>query len=52
MIYIGRKAPKGYREVGKSMHIGFGVWIMRVEKIERQQAKSAYYDPKQFRRQR
>jgi hypothetical protein len=48
-LHIGRKAPFGYREVGKSMHLGFGVWILRIEPIKRKVEKSELYDPKTFR---
>ena len=51
-LHIGRKAPFGFREVGKSMHLGFGVWVMQIEKIERKSPKPEHYDPKQFRGKR
>ncbi len=34
ILYLGRKAPKGYREVGPAMHLGKGVWMLRIEPIE------------------
>lgn len=29
-LHIGRKAPKGYKEIGKSMHLGCGIWVMQI----------------------
>lgn len=30
LIHVGRKAPKGYRELG-AIHLGKGVWIIPIE---------------------
>lgn len=30
LLHIGRKCPKGYREVS-GMHLGKGVWMLRCE---------------------
>jgi hypothetical protein len=38
MIHIGRKAPKGFREIN-AMHIGHGVWLILCEPIEDQIVK-------------
>lgn len=31
MIYIGRKVPKGYRELPGGMHLGKGIWMLPME---------------------
>lgn len=33
LIYIGKKVPKGLREVGPAMHLGGGVWAFSVEPV-------------------
>jgi hypothetical protein len=33
MLHIGRKAPKGFREAGKGIHLGQGCWILPIELI-------------------
>ncbi len=33
IIHMGKKAPKGYREDGPSMHIGRGIWVMRIVRL-------------------
>ena len=30
-IHIGRKAPKGFVELPGAVHMGKGVWMMRIE---------------------
>lgn len=32
MLYFGRKAPKGWREVC-AIHLGKGFWMLRIEKV-------------------
>lgn len=32
-IHIGKKAPKGYRELPGGVHLGKGIWMLRVERI-------------------
>lgn len=52
-LHIGKKAPFGYREVGKSMHLGFGVWVMQIEPVKKRPiAPPEHYDPKLHRRPR
>jgi hypothetical protein len=31
MIHIGRKAPKGFRELPGASHMGGGLWVIPVE---------------------
>jgi hypothetical protein len=31
MIHIGRKAPKGFRELPGASHMGRGLWVIPVE---------------------
>ena len=33
MILIGRKVPKGFRELPGSIHLGKVIWILRLEPI-------------------
>jgi hypothetical protein len=35
MVHIGRKVPKGFKEVAGSIHLGRGVWMLRMEPIEK-----------------
>ena len=36
IIHIGKKVPKGYREIpGLSIHLGKGLWMFRLEKVEK-----------------
>ena len=30
-LHIGRKAPKGFVELPGAVHMGKGVWMMRIE---------------------
>lgn len=32
IIHIGRRAPKGFREVAGSVHLGRGIWALRCVK--------------------
>jgi hypothetical protein len=32
ILYFGRKAPKGWREVC-AIHLGKGFWMLRIEKV-------------------
>jgi hypothetical protein len=32
MIHIGKKVPKGFRELEGSIHLGNGMWMFRMEK--------------------
>ena len=36
-FYIGRKAPKGYKELTGGIHLGKGIWVLPVEKIKKAQ---------------
>jgi len=29
-FHIGRKVPRGFVEVGKSIHLGKGIWMLRM----------------------
>lgn len=30
MIYVGKKVPKGFKEVAGSIHLGKGIWMFKV----------------------
>lgn len=32
MLYIGKKAPKGFIELPHGIHLGKGVWMLRIVK--------------------
>jgi hypothetical protein len=32
MLHIGRKVPKGWVELPGSIHLGHGVWILRIRR--------------------
>ena len=32
MIHIGRKVPKGFKELAGAVHLGKGIWILPMEK--------------------
>lgn len=32
MVHVGRKAPKGWKELAGGIHLGKGIWMMRVVK--------------------
>jgi hypothetical protein len=32
MVWIGRTAPKGWTELPGAIHLGRGMWMMRIEK--------------------
>lgn len=32
-IHIGKKAPKGYREIS-AVHLGRGIWMIRLERMK------------------
>lgn len=34
LLHIGKKAPKGFRELPGGMHLGKGIWILRCEPIK------------------
>ncbi len=36
IIHIGRKVPKGFREVPGGIHLGGGIWILRMEPIDKE----------------
>jgi hypothetical protein len=31
MIHIGRKVPKGFRELDGAIHLGKGIWVIPME---------------------
>jgi hypothetical protein len=31
LIHIGKKAPKGFKEVAGSIHLGKGIWALKCE---------------------
>lgn len=33
LVYIGKKVPKGLRQVGLGMNLGNGLWVFSVEPI-------------------
>lgn len=33
LFHIGRKAPKGYKELPGAIHLGKGIWIIPIEKV-------------------
>ena len=33
ILHIGKKAPKGYKEVAGGVHLGKGLWILPIDKI-------------------
>lgn len=33
MIHVGRKVPKGFRELSGSIHLGRGIWMFNTEMI-------------------
>jgi hypothetical protein len=34
MIHVGKKAPKGFRELPGGIHLGKGIWILKIEPAE------------------
>jgi hypothetical protein len=32
MIHIGKKAPKGYEELPGGIHLGKGIWMLKIRK--------------------
>lgn len=32
ILHIGRKAPKGFKELPNAIHLGKGIWLMWIEK--------------------
>lgn len=32
MIHIGKKVPKGFKEIPGSIHLGNGIWMFNCEK--------------------
>ena len=34
MIHIGKKAPKGFKELPRAIHLGRGIWMMRIEPVK------------------
>jgi hypothetical protein len=34
LVYIGKKAPKGFKELSGGIHLGGGIWILKIEKIK------------------
>jgi hypothetical protein len=35
ITHSGKKAPKGFKEIEGSVHLGNGIWILRCEKEEK-----------------
>ena len=33
LLHVGRKVPKGYRELPGAMHLGGGVWLLPMEPV-------------------
>jgi len=31
VLHIGKKVPKGWKEIGASMHLGKGIWMFNCE---------------------
>lgn len=34
MFHIGRKVPKGFKELPGSIHLGKGIWLLKMELIK------------------
>lgn len=34
MLHIGKKVPKGFRELPGGIHLGKGIWILKMEPIK------------------
>jgi hypothetical protein len=34
IIHVGRKCPKGWRELPNGIHLGKGIWMLRCEPVE------------------
>lgn len=32
-FWVGRQAPKGWRELAGAMHIGRGIWLLPIEPV-------------------
>ena len=35
IIHIGKKAPKGWKELAGAIHMGKGIWLMWIERIDK-----------------
>ena len=33
MLHVGRKAPKGFEELPGSIHLGKGIWMLRIRPL-------------------
>ncbi len=34
ILHIGKKVPKGFKELGGGIHLGRGLWVLPMEKVE------------------
>ena len=39
MLHIGKKVPKGFKELPGSIHLGKGIWVLRMEPIKKEKKK-------------
>lgn len=40
IVHIGRKAPKGFKELPGGIHLGKGIWILPIEPIKKRNPNS------------
>jgi hypothetical protein len=38
-IHIGRKAPKGWEELPGGIHLGKGIWILKIRPLSKKVSK-------------
>lgn len=38
-IYVGKKIPKGFEELSRSIHLGKGIWMCNIKSKEKSNEK-------------